>query len=140
MDLISAEVISTRKSFSESTETTRNGQQRNSESSFFSTPVHLCNRITTKEMVSPVFQYHDTPCNTSKRPTQLHLNGPNPGTLLLPSATVYWVWRMAKCKAVGIETSAFHLYEVPEITQGNLYALDQELRKVSQRYLGRGQP
>ncbi|MEW8689065.1 MAG: hypothetical protein AB2556_24865, partial [Candidatus Thiodiazotropha sp.] len=54
----------------------------------------------------------------SKRPTQLHPNGPDPGILLPPSALVSWVWRANKCHAVGIETSAFHLHEVPEIAQG----------------------
>ena len=54
----------------------------------------------------------------SKRPTQLHPNGPDPGILLPPSALVSWVWRANKCHAVGMETSAFHLQEVPEIAQG----------------------
>ena len=54
----------------------------------------------------------------SKRPTQLHPNGPDPRILLPPSAMVSWVWRANKCHAVGIETSAFHLQEVPEIAQG----------------------
>ena len=54
----------------------------------------------------------------SKRPTQLHPNGPNPETLLPPSATVSWVWRTEKCHAVGREISTFRLHEVPEIAEG----------------------
>ena len=53
----------------------------------------------------------------SKRPTQLHPNGPGPGTLLPPSASVSWVWRANKCHAIGIETSTFRLQEVPETAQ-----------------------
>ncbi|MEW8688984.1 MAG: hypothetical protein AB2556_24460, partial [Candidatus Thiodiazotropha sp.] len=51
----------------------------------------------------------------SKRPTQLHPKGPDPGTLLPPSAYVAWVWRSARRWA---ETSAFYLHEVPEIAEG----------------------
>ena len=54
----------------------------------------------------------------SKRPTQLHPNGPNPETLLPSSTTVSWVWRATKCQAIGRNTSTFHLQEVPEIAQG----------------------
>ena len=53
----------------------------------------------------------------SKRPTQLHPNGPDPETVLPPSASVSWVWRANKCHAIGIETSTFRLQEVPEIAQ-----------------------
>ena len=54
----------------------------------------------------------------SKRPTQLHPDGPDPETLLLPSTAVSWVWRTTKCHAVGKDVSAFHLHEVPEIAEG----------------------
>ena len=54
----------------------------------------------------------------SKRATQLHPDGPNPETLLPSSAAVSWVWRTAKCHAVGKDVSAFHLHEVPEIAEG----------------------
>ena len=54
----------------------------------------------------------------SKRPTQLHPDGPNSETLLPSSAAVSWVWRTAKCHAVGKNVSAFHLHEVPEIAEG----------------------
>ena len=54
----------------------------------------------------------------SKRPTQLHPNGPDPGTLLPPSSSVSWVWRANKSQAIGREISAFRLQEVPEIAQG----------------------
>ncbi|KAK3792681.1 hypothetical protein RRG08_032318 [Elysia crispata] len=54
----------------------------------------------------------------SKRSTQLHPDGPNPETLLPSSAAVSWVWRTAKCHAVGKDVSAFHLHEVPEIAEG----------------------
>ena len=53
----------------------------------------------------------------NKRPTQLHPNGPYPGTLLPPSASVSWVWKANKCHAIGIETSTFRLEEAPEIAQ-----------------------
>ncbi|EDO49458.1 predicted protein [Nematostella vectensis] len=54
----------------------------------------------------------------SKRPTQLHSDGPDPETLLPPSATVSWVWRTTKCHAVGKDVSAFYLHEVPKIAEG----------------------
>ena len=53
----------------------------------------------------------------SKRPTKLCPNGPDPLTVLPPSAMVSWVWRAAKCQAVGRDVSAFHFLEVPEIAQ-----------------------
>jgi hypothetical protein len=55
--------------------------------------------------------------SASKRPTQLHPNGPEPSTLLPATDTVSWVWRTTKCHAVGQDTSAFCLHEVPEIAQ-----------------------
>jgi len=53
----------------------------------------------------------------SKRPTQLHPNGPATETLLPPSATISWAWRTAKCQAIGRDISAFPLREVPEIAE-----------------------
>ena len=67
----------------------------------------------------------------SKRPTQLHPNGPNPGILLPPSASVSWVWRANKCHAIGIETSTFRLQEVPEIAQ------DRAISTLSTRNRGK---
>ena len=60
---------------------------------------------------------------SSKRRTQLHPSGPDPGILLPPSALVSWVWKANKCHAVCIETSSFHLQEVPEIAQGRAISM-----------------
>jgi len=54
----------------------------------------------------------------SKRPTQLHPNTPSPSTLLPPTTTALWVWRTTKCHAIGVETSAYQLHEVPKIATG----------------------
>ena len=54
----------------------------------------------------------------SKRPTQLHPDGPDIAAQLPPTATVSWVWRTQKSHAVGVEVSPYPLQEVPEIAAG----------------------
>lgn len=53
----------------------------------------------------------------SKKPTQLHPNGPEPSMLLPKTKTVSWVWRTEKCQTVGRGVSRYQLVEVPEIAK-----------------------
>lgn len=53
----------------------------------------------------------------SKKPTQLHPNGPEPSLLLPTTKTVSWVWRTEKCQTVGRGVSSYELLEVPEIAK-----------------------
>lgn len=54
---------------------------------------------------------------SSKKPTQLHPNGPEPSLFLPPTKRVSWVWRTKKCHAIGREFSRYKITEVPEIAK-----------------------
>ena len=63
----------------------------------------------------------------SKRPTQLHPNGPEPSLFLPTTKTVSWAWRTEKCQTIGRDVSRYKLLEVPEI------AKDREVFALSTR-------
>ena len=54
----------------------------------------------------------------SNKPTELHLDAPNPQDFLPPTPTVEWVWRTRKPKRIGMEPPSRELVEVPEIAAG----------------------
>lgn len=51
----------------------------------------------------------------SKKPTQLHPNGPDLSKLLPPTDMVEWEWRDKKCHAIGSDSSKYSLQEIKEI-------------------------
>ena len=54
---------------------------------------------------------------SSKKPTQLHPNGGDLSTLLLPTDKIVWEWRDKKCHAIGKASLKYKLQEIQEIAE-----------------------